>query len=110
MQYTPYKEVLYTYRVTDLPSYDELNREYNDVTDTYPNVLFYTSYALLDKYASAYGHIHEPYIVVVNYRTPFAYNYKVIGRQDNRTYWHPPTFRKNTKSPRYAKIKFNRLD
>lgn len=85
--YTPYREVLYVLKQKNTPTPWSVSYHQKRVYDTYPDVLFYTSYVLLDLENSEY-------LIVVNYRTRFAYLYPPIG-YDGRIYYKPPEFRKH---------------
>lgn len=85
--YTPYREVLYVLRQKNLPTKWAVTYHRGRIYDTYPDVQFYTSYVLLDKEKSEY-------LIVVNYRTKFAYQYANPG-YDGRIYYDPREFRRH---------------
>lgn len=85
--YTPYREVLYVLRQKNLPTPWAVSYHHGVIRDKYPDLMFYTSYVLLDKENS-------DYLIVVNYRTRFAYIYPNIG-YDGRTYYKPRDFRRS---------------
>lgn len=109
MSYTPYKEVLYVLKQNSKPRPWAVTYHEKVIRGTYPDVVFYTSYVIQDKHTSVY-------LIVVNYRTRFAYQYPSIG-YDGREYLNPRKFRREIGyesgrillSPRYLQVPFESL-
>lgn len=107
--YIPYREALYVLRQDSLPRPWAVIYHERVIRDKYPDVLFYTSYVLQDKHTSEY-------LIVVNYRTKFAYQYPRIG-YDGREYFNPRDFRRQVGfqsgkillAPRYLQVPLDTL-
>lgn len=85
--YTPYREVLYVLRQKNLPTKWAVTYHSGVIREKYPDLVYYNSYVLMDKENSEY-------LIVVNYRTRFAYLYPPIG-YDGRVYYKPREFRRS---------------
>lgn len=85
--YTPYREVLYVLKQKNMPTPWAISYHHGVIKEKYPDLKFYTSYVLLDKENSEY-------LIVVNYRTGFAYLYPNVG-YDGRIYHKPRDFRRH---------------
>lgn len=87
VSYSSYREVLYVLRQKNLPRPWAVSYHQGVIREKYPDVQFYTSYVLMDKENSEY-------LIVVNYRTKFAYQYPSVG-YDGRVYYKPRDFRRS---------------